>query len=304
MSEIYSGFEPISLPAAIQIDQIEAALRERVKELNCLYGISRLAERTHLTLGQFLTEIAEFLPLAWQYPDVAKAKIMYKDHVFTSSGFVLSEWFQVSSIRIGKAVVGECAIYYTEPRPLAAEGPFLSEERVLLDAIAERIGNLASHIAADEELKKVNSQLQSERKALQEANIALKVILSRKDDDRNEIIGDINTNVDKVIKPLLFSLESQLTPDQKTCTQLISSLLDDIVSPFVSNLTNTYSSLSLTELEISNLIKVGLSTKEIAKLRNVAPGTINRHRENIRRKLSITNSHVNLAAFLQTLRNQ
>ncbi|QNT76788.1 helix-turn-helix transcriptional regulator [Dehalogenimonas etheniformans] len=304
MTENYSDFEPISLPAVTQSGQIEAALRERVKELNCLYGISRLAERAHSSLNQFLREIAEFLPHAWQYPDVAKAKIVYNDQVFTSSGFNVSEWHQVSQIKIGKSVVGECAIYYTELRPLAFEGPFLEEERVLLDAVAERIGNLASHIAADEELKKVNSQLQSERKALQEANIALKVILSRKEDDRNEIIGDINTNVDKVIKPLLFSLESQLTPDQKTCTHLISSLLDDIVSPFVSNLTHTYSSLSLTELEISNLIKVGLSTKEIAKLRNVAPGTINRHRENIRRKLRVTNSHVNLTAFLQTLPNK
>lgn len=292
--------EPIPFPTDHQPSQIETNLRERIKELNCLYGIFRLAERHQSSLNGFLDELAQFLPHAWQYTDVARVKITFQGQVFTSTEFRQSKWRQASQILVNGEAVGECAVYYIEQRPSADEGPFLKEERVLLNTVAEQIGNLASRIGADEELLEINRQLKLERQALQETNTALKIVLSRQETARQEIYRDIGSNVDKILMPILMSLETQLQPSQKGYAQLLSANLKEIASPFTAGLTQTCDCLSPTEISISNMIKHGMTTKQIASLRGVSPATINRHRENIRRKLKITNQDVNMVSFLQS----
>ncbi|MEN8494817.1 helix-turn-helix transcriptional regulator [Dehalococcoides sp. THU3] len=295
-----SCLKPIPLPIEGQTDEVEIALRERVKELNCMYGIFQLAERHHSSLNRFLFELVNFLPNAWQYPDITKAKIVFRGHLFLSTGFKVSNWYQSSPVLLNGELIGECTIYYTEERPVVYEGPFLKEERILLNNVTVQIGNIAGRIAIDEELEEINRQLKLERQALQEANMALKVILSRGEAARQDIYNDINQNVDKILKPILLSLEAQLPPSQKIYTQLILSNLEDISSSFVTNLSGVCNCLSPVEIAVSNMVKNGLTTKEIASLRGVSPATINHHRENIRRKFKIVNQSVNLSTFLQS----
>ena len=76
--------------------------------------------------------------------------------------------------------------------------------------------------------------------------------------------------------------------------------LEDITSQFIRRLSNSYHSLTPMEITICNMIQNGMRTKEIAQIRGVSMATINRHRENIRRKLKITNDDVNLATYLQS----
>ena len=52
-------------------------LGERVKELNCLYNISKLRERTDFSLEDILQSIVDFIPSAWQYPEITCARIDY-----------------------------------------------------------------------------------------------------------------------------------------------------------------------------------------------------------------------------------
>ena len=86
----------------------------------------------------------------------------------------------------------------------------------------------------------------------------------------------------------------------KKYIDMLRTNLDELTSPFVSHLSRTYRSLTPTEVNICNMIRSGMRTKEIAQIRGVSPGTINRHREHIRRKLNITNSEVNLMTYLQS----
>ena len=81
---------------------------------------------------------------------------------------------------------------------------------------------------------------------------------------------------------------------------MIKTNLEEITSPFISQLSNSYHSLTPIEITVCNMIRNGLRTKEIAQVRGVSNATVNRHRENIRRKLKITNSSVNLATYLQS----
>jgi DNA-binding CsgD family transcriptional regulator len=280
--------------------KIEKALRERIKELNCLYGISQLAERHLQSLDDLLQELVTFLPWSWQYPEVACARILFKGLTYTSEKFRVTDWRQASQIYMYHEAVGEVSLFYLEEREPADEGPFLKEERSLLDAVAEQIGTIATRVTAELELQEVNRQLTLERQALQESNTALKMVLSRIEQEKLEIRSDIKLNVEKILNPIIDVLLVQLPPAQKKYVEMLQTGLEEITSPFISRLSTAYNSLTPTEIAICNMIRAGRRTKEIAETRGVSEATINRHREKIRDKLQITNTKVNLATFLQS----
>jgi DNA-binding CsgD family transcriptional regulator len=280
--------------------KVENALRERIKELNCLYGVSQLAERHFNSLDNLLEELVNFLPHSWQYPEITCARIIFKENTYKCEGFRVTKWRQSSRIYVYSEPVGEVAIFYLEERPPADEGPFLAEERALLDALADQIGTIATRITAEMELQDINKQLSLERKALQESNAALRTVLTRIEEEKNEIYRNIKTNVDKVLMPILLALALEIPPAQGKYVEMLKTNLEEITSQFVRHLSSLYHSLTPTEITICNMIRNGLRTKEIARTRGVSMATINRHRENIRRKLKITNNDVNLATFLQS----
>ena len=290
----------IPFPTEAEPSEVEAALRERIKELNCLYGVSQLAERYLYSLDDLLQEMVNFLPYSWQYPEITCARVLFKGKTFTSDRFKVTNWRQSSRIYMYHEAVGECDIFYLEECQPADEGPFLKEERALLDAVAEQIGTIATRISADLELQETNRQLTLERQALQESNTAMRVVLARIEQEKQEIHQDIKTNVEKILMPILQALDSQLPPTQKKYTEMLRTNLEEITSPFISNLSSSYHSLTPTEIAICNMIRNGLRTKEVAQIRGVSTATVNRHREHIRRKLKITNSESNLATYLQS----
>ncbi|MBM3155791.1 MAG: LuxR family transcriptional regulator [Chloroflexi bacterium] len=290
----------IQFPTEIEPDQAEIALRERIKELNCLYGISQLAERHLYSLEALLQELVNFLPYSWQYPEVTCARILFKGKTYLSDGFRVTDWRQSSRIYMYHEPVGEVGVFYLEERPPADEGPFLKEERALLDAVAEQVGTIATRISADLELQETNRQLTLERKALQEANNALRIVLARIEQEKQEIHRDIKMNVEKVLMPILHALAMQLPPPQIKYVDILKTNLEEITSPFISQLSSSYHSMTPTEIAICNMIRNGMRTKEIAEMRGVSEATVNRHREKIRRKLNLTNQDVNLATFLQS----
>jgi DNA-binding CsgD family transcriptional regulator len=280
--------------------KVENALRERIKELNCLYGVSQLAESHFNSLDNLLEELVNFIPHSWQYPDITCARIVFKENTYKSEGFKVTEWRQSSRIYVYSEPVGEVAIFYLEECPPADEGPFLAEERALLDALADQIGTIATRISAEMELQDINKQLNLERKALQESNTAIRTVLTRIEEEKNEIYRNIKTNVDKVLMPILLALALEIPQAQRNYVEMLKTNLEEIASQFVRHLSNSYHSLTPTEITICNMIRNGMRTKEIAQTRAVSVATINRHRESIRRKLKITNNEVNLATYLQS----
>jgi DNA-binding CsgD family transcriptional regulator len=82
--------------------------------------------------------------------------------------------------------------------------------------------------------------------------------------------------------------------------EILQTNLEEITSPFISQLSHFYHSMTPTEIAICNMIRNGMRTKEIADMRGISEATVNRHREKIRRKLKITNQDINLATFLQS----
>jgi DNA-binding CsgD family transcriptional regulator len=139
-----------------------------------------------------------------------------------------------------------------------------------------------------------------ERKALQETNAALRTVLSRIEDEKGAIKEAIMANVDKIIMPILHALESEVEPERKGYIRLLTRNLEEITSPLVNRLSRRFLKLTPAERKTCNMIRMGLSTKEIADIRHVSPATVSRQRESIRQKLAITGRNVNLVTFLQT----
>ena len=176
----------------------------------------------------------------------------------------------------------------------------MREERLLLDAIAEQIGKTAVRISAEQELRELNKQLTVERKALQEANAALRAVLQRIEEEKMDIKKNVQANVEKILMPILHALSLELPRSHKKYVEILRTNLEEIASPFINQLSRRFLSLTPTEIKICKLIRNGMRTKEIAQIQGVSEATINRHREHIRSKLDIINRDVNLATYLQS----
>jgi PAS domain S-box-containing protein len=128
-------------------------LGERVKELNCLFSISSLVEKRQLALADILQGIVELIPPAWQYPDIAGARIRMQEQTFQTSNYRNTPWKLIADINVHENKVGHLEVCYLEQRPESEEEPFLKEERILLDAIAERAGKIIERTQAERSLQ-------------------------------------------------------------------------------------------------------------------------------------------------------
>jgi PAS domain S-box-containing protein len=151
-------------------------------------------------------------------------------------------------------------------------------------------------------LKEREKELQVKTQNLEEANIALKVMLKRRDEDKTELEERILLNVKEVIIPYLDKLKvNGLDGKQKTYVEILESHLNDIISPFSHKLSSMFLEFTPTEIQVVNLIRQGKTNKEIGELFNCAPRTIAFHRNNIRKKLGLKNKKKNLKTYLLSL---
>ena len=128
-------------------------LRERVKELDCLFGISDIVENSGGSLDRIFQEATELLPRSWNHTELASARISLDGREFTSQGYEPSPWTQTSEIKVLGRNAGTIEIVYRELCPTIDEGPFTREERRLLNAVAERLGHVVERLTADERLR-------------------------------------------------------------------------------------------------------------------------------------------------------
>jgi hypothetical protein len=117
------------------------ALQERAKELNCLYRVGELLSQTDRNLEEVFRGIIEVLPSGWQYPDACQARIVYEDDVVEPTDFRVTPWVQSAALIVQSEEVGTIEVFYRSEMPRCDEGPFLKEERKLIETIAERIAS-------------------------------------------------------------------------------------------------------------------------------------------------------------------
>lgn len=146
--------------------QTETALREtaqelekRVREIDCLFEISRIVERSGGSLPVILRGAAEILPRSWRHSEVAYARIVMDGESYQTANYADTPWKQHAQILIDDQSVGEIEVGYLEERPTADEGPFLKEETNLLGAIAARLGRSAERLLTRQLLRENETEL-------------------------------------------------------------------------------------------------------------------------------------------------
>jgi PAS domain S-box-containing protein len=161
----------------------------------------------------------------------------------------------------------------------------------LEERVKDRTGELAEAVDA----------LQVEREALRQKNIALNVVLDQIEDGKKEMASNIQLNINNIVLPILNSLEGKVHPAGKHHIDLLRSNLEDIAAPLVRTLETQFSQLTPRELEICNMVKNGMTCKEIAATLDTSVQTVLKQRAIIRKKLGIANSKTNLTSYLKSL---
>jgi PAS domain S-box-containing protein len=142
-------------------------LNERIKELNCLYRISEIINKRGVAIELLLQECVSIIPPAYQHPEVACARITFQNHAFISVNFNETVWKQEKEILCDGKNIGKIEVFYTEEMPEQHEGPFLMEERALLDSLARNISIAVERKNAEDTVRLSEEKLRSLNRHLQ-----------------------------------------------------------------------------------------------------------------------------------------
>ncbi len=137
---------------------------ERIKELRCLYAISTLLENHDTPMEVIFQSTVNLIQPAWQYPDITCSQIIIDNDRYKTDNFQVSKWKQCSNILIYGEKIGTVEVYYSKEMSELDEGPFLKEERELINEIAERIGRFIERKQAEEKSVKLEHQLRQAQK--------------------------------------------------------------------------------------------------------------------------------------------
>ena len=141
----------MEIEQALQVRTDE--LEERLKELNCLYGISNLVEQQYISLEEILQGTVDLIPPSWQYPEITCARIIIQDREWKTKNFQETIWKQASDIKVHGELSGNLEVYYLEEKPEISEGPFLRDERNLINAITGPTGRIVERKQGEEALR-------------------------------------------------------------------------------------------------------------------------------------------------------
>ena len=141
-------------------DRLLWALGERVKELTALHGTARLLQDAARSPRNILGDVAALLPPAWQYPEITGARIAVGELEAATPNFKRTPWMQRASFSTRDGRTGLVEVAYLEDKPPAFEGPFLAEERALIQSLAQMLQSYFERKAAEEDLKKAHGGLE------------------------------------------------------------------------------------------------------------------------------------------------
>lgn len=143
-------------------DAVLHKLRERVKELTALHRTARILQHHDRPAGELIADIVAILPSAWQYPELAAARIRFREVEQLTPGFHETPWLQRADFATRGGEGGSITVVYLEARPAADEGPFLAEERELIDSLAEMLRSHLEHVLGEEALSAARDDLEAQ----------------------------------------------------------------------------------------------------------------------------------------------
>lgn len=175
------------------------------------------------------------------------------------------------------------------------------EERTaeLREANIQMRQEIDERIRFEKALEEREEELKQQTVALEQKNIALREIIAQIEVEKRKIKDNIMANVHVTITPILEKLRLQNVAPRQVA--LLYHHINDLTSSFSSGITNRSMKLTTKEIEICNMVKAGLSNKDISRLQNISRETVEGHRKRIRQKLGLTGRKINLTSYLQRI---
>ncbi|HKJ32181.1 MAG TPA: PAS domain S-box protein [Balneolales bacterium] len=161
---------------------------------------------------------------------------------------------------------------------------------------------MKAHDELEKRVEERTKELEIQKSSLEETNIAMQVLLEKREEDKKEMEDNVLTNVKEMIAPYVKKLKKiKLNDQQNAILNIVESNLNEIISPFSRKMSSKYLNLTPTEIHVANLIRHGINSKEIAELMGLSPQTIYNHRKNIRKKFGLENKRTNLRSHLLSI---
>jgi len=256
-------------------------------------------EEPNISLETIFHKMVQLFPPGWQYPEITCARILFHDKEFKTKNFKKTEWRQASDIKAFGEKVGIAEVSYLKKKSNCYEGPFLKEERALINAVAQRLGNIIERKTMEESLRISEVKLREQKLSLEQKNIALREIVAQIETEKSNIRNDIMANLNTSVFPIIEKIKTQKNIHKYI--DLLLHHLKQLESSFSSKIIKKSVNLTSREIEICNMIKGNLTSSEISDLLNVSRQTIDKHRRNIRKKLKLRDKKPHLASFLHQL---
>ena len=153
-------------------------LRQRVKELTALHRAARILQNEEQTITDWLQQFVAALPPAWQYPEITAARIRLGELEFATPNFKPTPWIQRADFSVAEGLQGSIEVVYVEERPAEQEGPFLAEERNLIDSLAEVLKTAIERRQAQDQVSLLQT-ITMEVAAANDLSSALEVVIRR-----------------------------------------------------------------------------------------------------------------------------
>ncbi|MBU1240480.1 nucleotidyltransferase domain-containing protein [Myxococcota bacterium] len=247
-------------------------LKERAKELNCLYEVETILQDRIMDEKAIFGRICDAIPAGWQFPEICRARISFGDVVVTSPSFVKTKWTQKTSIIVDNVVEGTLEIFYLKEQIGVNGEVFLPEELKLLNAIAERIGRFVAFArlketigvleqAKDKDHSPASKDWKVVLELLQSTDLSLYLSISRK---MMNYLCWIGIQEAKDLLGRFSEEEEQGLGGQHSNSPIVKQEITSIIT--VSQLTFQIAERSLSASEITNRIKMWIKEDKISYL--------------------------------------
>ena len=143
-----------------ELGYVSNKLKERIKEIKCLYDISSLRDGTNFSLDGILQGIVDFIPSAIPYPEIACARILFNRYDFTTKNFKDTKWKLSQEIKVNDERIGALEVCYLEEKQELEERPFIEETKNLIASIAESIAQIVERDWAEIEIRKSRKKIE------------------------------------------------------------------------------------------------------------------------------------------------
>ena len=144
-----------------KLELVSHRLRERIKELNCIYDISSFRGATDFSIDAVLQAVVDFIPPAIQHPEITCARLIFGDYEIKTKNFQDTKWKMSREIAATDKWIGTLEVCYLEEKPELAAGPFLKEAKNLINAVAENIAKIIEREEAEAAIRKHQDHIEA-----------------------------------------------------------------------------------------------------------------------------------------------